>query len=161
MGESFLMSEDEPLTSNIDGVMALWVFRRRAQNTKIGRKLLKMGPLESSFHLICPGPLVRCVPELVFPELRNRPRWGEACLVCSRGIRKCQCYPEPKLSWLGPNKGFKTLKYHILNNIWFKSFSETLFSFLKNIEKLPNLAKIVQNRTNIAYLALETELVVN
>ena len=31
MGESFLLSKDEPLTPNIDGVMALWIFRRRAQ----------------------------------------------------------------------------------------------------------------------------------
>ena len=37
MGESFLLSEDEPLTSNIDGVMTLWIFRRRAKNTKIGK----------------------------------------------------------------------------------------------------------------------------
>ena len=37
MGESFLLSEDEPLsTPNIDGVMALWIFRG-AQNTKIGK----------------------------------------------------------------------------------------------------------------------------
>ena len=30
IGESFLLSEDEPLTPNIDGVMVLWIFRRRA-----------------------------------------------------------------------------------------------------------------------------------
>ena len=34
MGESFLLSEDEPLTLNIDGVMALWTFRKRAQTAK-------------------------------------------------------------------------------------------------------------------------------
>ena len=34
MGESFLLSEYEPLTPNIDGVMALWIFRRRAQTRK-------------------------------------------------------------------------------------------------------------------------------
>ena len=34
MGESFLLSKDEPLTPDIDGVMALWIFRRRAQNTQ-------------------------------------------------------------------------------------------------------------------------------
>ena len=39
MGESFLLSKDEPLTPNIDGVMALWIFRRRAQKTKNWRKL--------------------------------------------------------------------------------------------------------------------------
>ena len=36
MGERFLLSKDEPLTPDIDGVMALWIFRKRAQNTKIG-----------------------------------------------------------------------------------------------------------------------------
>ena len=39
MGESFLLSEDGPLTPNIDGVMGLWIFRRRAQTVKNRRKL--------------------------------------------------------------------------------------------------------------------------
>ena len=30
MGKSFPLSKDEPLTYKIDGVMALWIFRRRA-----------------------------------------------------------------------------------------------------------------------------------
>ena len=51
MGERFLPSEDEPLTPNIDGVMALWIFRRRAQNTKIGQKSAKIGPLDPSTNL--------------------------------------------------------------------------------------------------------------
>ena len=59
MGERFLLSEDEPLTPNIDGVMALWIFRRRAQNTKIGRKSAKIGPLDPSFYFFRPRPLVR------------------------------------------------------------------------------------------------------
>ena len=50
MGESFLLSEDKPLTPNIDGDMALWFFRRRAQNTKIGRKPAKNGLLDPSFY---------------------------------------------------------------------------------------------------------------
>ena len=41
MGESFLLSEDEPLTPNIDGVMALWIFRRRAQTAENRRKSVK------------------------------------------------------------------------------------------------------------------------
>ena len=39
VGESFILSEDEPLTPNIDGVMALWIFRRRAQTAKKWQKL--------------------------------------------------------------------------------------------------------------------------
>ena len=39
MGEIFILSEDEPLTPNIDGVMALWIFRRRAQTAENRRKL--------------------------------------------------------------------------------------------------------------------------
>ena len=39
MVESFLLSKDEPLTPNIDGVMALWIFWRRAQTAKNLRKL--------------------------------------------------------------------------------------------------------------------------
>ena len=38
MVESCLLSKDEPLTPDIDGVIALWIFRRRAQNMKIGKK---------------------------------------------------------------------------------------------------------------------------
>ena len=34
---SSLLSEDEPLTPNIDKVMGFRIFRRRAQNTKIGK----------------------------------------------------------------------------------------------------------------------------
>ena len=34
MGESFLLSKDEPLTPNIDRVMALWIFERSAQKAK-------------------------------------------------------------------------------------------------------------------------------
>ena len=37
MGESFLLSKDEPLTPNIDKVMRVWIFRRKTQNTKIGK----------------------------------------------------------------------------------------------------------------------------
>ena len=39
MGEAFLLSKDEPLTPNIDGVMALWIFRRRVQTAKNRQKL--------------------------------------------------------------------------------------------------------------------------
>ena len=39
MGESFLLSQDEPLTPNKDGVMTLWIFRRRAQHTETGVSL--------------------------------------------------------------------------------------------------------------------------
>ena len=44
---------------------------------KMGRKLAKIGPLDSSFNIFCPRPLARYVLELIFPELRNRPRWGK------------------------------------------------------------------------------------
>ena len=37
--ESFLLSKDEPLTPNIDGVMALWFFRRGAQKAENRQKL--------------------------------------------------------------------------------------------------------------------------
>ena len=49
VGERFLLFEDEPLTPDIDGVIALGIFRNRAQNTKIGQKSAKIGPLDSSF----------------------------------------------------------------------------------------------------------------
>ena len=39
MGERFLLSKDEPLTPNIDGVMALWISRRRAQTAENGQKI--------------------------------------------------------------------------------------------------------------------------
>ena len=45
-----------PLTPDIYGVMALWFFRRRAQNTKIGQKSAKIGPLDPSFYFLGPRP---------------------------------------------------------------------------------------------------------
>ena len=39
VGQSFILFEDEPLTPNIDGVMALWFFRRRAQTAENRQKL--------------------------------------------------------------------------------------------------------------------------
>jgi len=39
---------------------------------KIGKKLDFSFLVFECFH---PRPLVRCVPELIFPELGNRPRW--------------------------------------------------------------------------------------
>ena len=56
MGESFILSKDEPLTPNIDGVMALWIFRRRAQTAENRRKSPKIGPLDSSFYIFSPRP---------------------------------------------------------------------------------------------------------
>ena len=56
MGGSFLLSKDEPLIPNIDGGMALWIFRRRAQNMKFGRKLPKIGPPDPSFYFFVPAP---------------------------------------------------------------------------------------------------------
>ena len=37
MVESSLLSQYELVTSNIDNVMGVWIFRRRAQNTKFGK----------------------------------------------------------------------------------------------------------------------------
>ena len=70
MGGSFLLSEDEPLTPNIDGVMALWIFRNSARNTQ-NRQKLDLSILVSEFF--CPCPFARCVPELISPELGNCP----------------------------------------------------------------------------------------
>ena len=44
------MSFYELPTPDVDGVMAVWIFRRRAQNTKIGKKLAKNGPLDSNLQ---------------------------------------------------------------------------------------------------------------
>ena len=52
MGKSFLLSKDEPLTSNIDGVVALWIFRR-AQTAK---KWQKMDFLILVFEFFAPAP---------------------------------------------------------------------------------------------------------
>ena len=52
----FLLFKDGPLTPNIDEVMALWICRRRAQNTKICGKLAKNEPLDPSFYYFLPPP---------------------------------------------------------------------------------------------------------
>ena len=44
MGESFLLPKDEPLTPNIDKAIWVWIFERRAQNTKLAKfRLLDSG----------------------------------------------------------------------------------------------------------------------
>ena len=53
MGESFLLSEDEPLSPNIDGAMALWIFRRRAQTAENWQK---MDLLILVFNFFAPAP---------------------------------------------------------------------------------------------------------
>ena len=68
MDESLILSEDEPLTPNIDGVMALWIFRRRAQTAENRRKSAKIGPLDSSFRIFTPPHPGRFVLEFLFPE---------------------------------------------------------------------------------------------
>ena len=42
MGESFLLSDDETLTPNIDGVMALWILEGGPKRPKIGKNWQKM-----------------------------------------------------------------------------------------------------------------------
>ena len=75
MGESFLLSKDEPLTPNIDGVMALWIFRNRAQTAENWRKSAKIGPLDSSLEFFRPRPLVVLYRNLIIPVEWNRPHW--------------------------------------------------------------------------------------
>ena len=75
MGESFILFEDEPLTPNIDGVMALWIFRRRAQTAENRRKSVKIGPLDSSFYFFSLWPPGRNPFKPSYPlELRKCPR---------------------------------------------------------------------------------------
>jgi len=71
MVESFLLSEDEPLTPNIDGVMAL-ICRRRAQNTKSAKNGQKLDLSILVFIYFCPAPLEEIRSNLLIPELRNR-----------------------------------------------------------------------------------------
>ena len=74
MVESYQLSKDELLTPNIDEVMVVWIFRRRAKNTQ-NRQKLDLAILVSFFF--GPHPLVCYITELIFPELRNHPRWGK------------------------------------------------------------------------------------
>ena len=74
MGEGFLLSKDEHLTPSIDGVMVLWIFRKRAQNTKIGQKLAKIGPLDPRFYFFSPPSPEEIRSNLCILELPKRPR---------------------------------------------------------------------------------------
>ena len=59
MGESFLLSEDKPLTPDIDGVMALWILEGGPKTRISAENLAKIGPLDPSFSMFLPPPLVR------------------------------------------------------------------------------------------------------
>ena len=73
MVQSSLLSREEPLTSNIDKVIGVWIFRRR-ENTQNWQKLDFSFLIFVFFRHVA---VARYVPELVFLELyiRNRPRW--------------------------------------------------------------------------------------
>ena len=71
VGESFLLSKGEPLTLDIDGVMVLWFFRRRAQTAKNRRKL-DLSILV--FNFFRPRPLKKIRSNLLILELRKCPR---------------------------------------------------------------------------------------
>ena len=70
MGESFLLSKDESLTLDIDGVMALWMSKRGAQTTENRRKL----DLSILVFTFCPRPLEEIRSKLLILELPKRPR---------------------------------------------------------------------------------------
>ena len=67
--ERFLLSEDEPLPPNIDGVVALWIFRRRAQTAENRQKLDL-----SILVFFRPDPLEEIRSNLLILELRKCPR---------------------------------------------------------------------------------------
>ena len=69
MGESFLLSEEEPLTPNIDGVVALRNFRRRA-HTAEHRRTLDLSMLV--FISVRPDPLEEIRANLLILELRKK-----------------------------------------------------------------------------------------
>ena len=74
MGESFLLTEDEPLTLNIGGVVALWFLEIGPKTRKPAKNWQK---LALSILVFCPVPLEEIQSNLLIPELRNRPRWDK------------------------------------------------------------------------------------
>ena len=58
--------------------MELWHFEfleGGPKTRKLAKNRQKLDLWILVFIFLGPRPLVRCVPESVFPELRNRPRW--------------------------------------------------------------------------------------
>ena len=86
MGEKFLLSKDEHLTPDIDGVASLWIFRRSAQNTKNGEKrasqfwyiIYVLGPRKRKFAQFFSGRALSEFP-LAWDEKINRPRRYSPC----------------------------------------------------------------------------------
>ena len=72
MVESSLLSKDEPLTPNIDKVMGVSKFTRRAQNTTSA----KIGLLDLGFYFFL-GPGESKSVQTFFSEVQKRPRWGK------------------------------------------------------------------------------------
>ena len=103
LGESFLLSEDEPLTPNIDGVMALWIFRRRAQTAKNRRKSAKIGPLDPSFYFFAPtfSGIAFCSYELLHKQNITRQYFDPwlACWAVSNFLRNLRAFFELN-AWL-------------------------------------------------------------
>ena len=75
MVESSLLFKDEPLTPNIDKVMPVWTFRRRAQNMNIGKNWQKNDFSDLVFIFFL-GPQKRRIIETVFSKYyANVPDW--------------------------------------------------------------------------------------
>ena len=53
---------------------------------KSAKNWRKLDPSNLIFIYFCPRPLVRCVPELIFPESGNRLRWKKT--LVQKGPRK-------------------------------------------------------------------------
>ena len=72
--ESSLLFEGEPITPNIDKAMPVWIFRRRARNTKIGKNTRKFDFSD-------------------FVYIFSRPTKEEMCRNLSKGVRckRTQC----------------------------------------------------------------------
>ena len=116
MGERFLLSKDEPLTPNIDGVMALWMFWRRPQTAK---NLRKLDLSIQVFGFFCPRPLVR----LCSSFLRDR------IVVVCLNLWVCVCLLRCKI-FCSTFRGSKTWSLIFIDNIFLLSVWDQLKMFL-------------------------------
>ena len=115
MDERFLQSEDEPLTPNIDGVMTLWIFRRRAQTAENRRKSAIIGPFESIFYLFSPPPPGRFVSEFIFPSTTEPSALGKKTPVHGRA-REGGENKSPNL--VQPISPYKSTFLHFGSGVW-------------------------------------------
>ena len=82
VAERCLLSKDEPLTPNIDKVVAVWCFRRRVLKTKIGKTLTSWFRYMICFSAHTGANLLKCLQGTALKRSRPLKKYSKRFTSC-------------------------------------------------------------------------------